>query len=187
MKPIKIGNLEVFVDEEIKLWDCSIYLSEYLFDLNITKSKVLELGCGTALPSILLSKLGNEIIVTDLKEYQKIIEKEMEYNLVKNYKFIPHIWGVFDSEFLYGIESLDLVIASDVFYDKIYIDDLFSTITYLLNEFNCKMIFSHYERIEKNYENYLNKWNLDLKLLSSKNPFFIFELSIRSNIKIEEK
>ena len=50
------------------LWEAGIGLSQHIQNLDLKNKRVLEIGCGLALPSFLVSKKGGDIIATDFHE-----------------------------------------------------------------------------------------------------------------------
>ena len=98
------------------LWESSEGLSIYLNDNPqlIIKKKVLELGCGLGLPSLVASSLGGDVLATDfhptVEEY--FLRNCRHSNLKVDYKRLN--WR----ENLSSIGQFDVVIGSDVLYES---------------------------------------------------------------------
>eukprot|EP01080_Neovahlkampfia_damariscottae_P003471 gene3471-6120_t len=114
------------------IWPCSINLSNYLWKergkLFSETSIVYEIGCGTALPGLLLCKLGiKKMILSDLWNDEndlifKNLKKEIELNKLTNVELLKLKWNLNsisleDFNFIKN-NPPNLIIGSDCFYDK---------------------------------------------------------------------
>jgi predicted nicotinamide N-methyase len=90
-------------------------LANLMADYNIEGLRILELGCGLALSSLLLNQRGADITATD---YHPEAEGYLEFNVGLNKgEAIPFIrtgWEDPDS----GLGTFDLIIGSDVLYES---------------------------------------------------------------------
>jgi predicted nicotinamide N-methyase len=101
------------------LWDSSKVLAHFMFDYEIEGKRILEVGCGMALSSLILNERKADITATD---YHPEVEKFLLQNILLNQgKDIPYIrtgWADNDS----GLGKFDLIIGSDILYERDHID-----------------------------------------------------------------
>ena len=95
------------------LWDSAVILAELMMQIDIVGKRILEVGCGLGLGSLVLSSRGADVTCTD-------IHPEVRPNLEVNTKLnggkpIPYFDGNWQDE---NIETrlFDLVIGSDLLY-----------------------------------------------------------------------
>lgn len=90
---------------------------------------------GTALPGILASKCGANVILSDsatLTKSLQHIKRNCEVNgVISQVKIIGITWGLFLSS-LFSLGTLDLIIGSDCFYDPTVFEDIVVTVAFLL-------------------------------------------------------
>lgn len=107
------------------LWPAGRVLAELTIDLRDCLSKetsVLELGCGLALPALLLAKQGLRPTAMDIHpDVPVFLEHNCRQNGVELLPFILADWSKWE-----GPERWDLVLASDVLYDKVQPETLLS-------------------------------------------------------------
>lgn len=103
----------------------------------------VELGAGTGLSSILLSKLGYDAIVTDTRSSQELLQHNVEKNIAKGDQIRVGVldWRVdtetqirkiFEQKELDEV-TIDLVIATDTLYAKEMVLPFFQTFRHLLS------------------------------------------------------
>jgi predicted nicotinamide N-methyase len=109
-----------FIDERIpywaELWSSALALSRYLVTsgIDFQDRKVLEIGAGLGLPSIVAAKLGAEVTVSDyLPEALEFSKRNFERNGISNVKFEILDWREPNIDF-----SADILLAADVAYEK---------------------------------------------------------------------
>lgn len=119
-------NHEDVQDERIpywaELWPAAIGLSKYLVEYDIInkQSKVIEMGCGLGLPSIIAGKLGAEVTLTDyLADALLFAKQNWELNNHVNARFEILDWRIPNPAF-----AADLVLASDITYEKRFFEFL---------------------------------------------------------------
>lgn len=108
-----------FQDERIpywaELWPSALALSQYLVasKINFEGKKILEIGAGLGLPSIVAAKLGASVCVSDyLSEAVNFSSKNFEKNNLKaDFQILD--WRTPDKSF-----AADIVLAADVAYEK---------------------------------------------------------------------
>ena len=146
------------------LWDCSYVLTKVLIDL-LNKEyadnkdiRMLELGAGTALPSIIARKLGyNKIVITDLKAFVPFIEEILKINniTVNDNTIVSSMnWQSSDDITKLKItnETFDIIIGSDILYLDEYFDDLIHLFRELSNKNTIIIISFKVRLIEVNNE-----------------------------------
>jgi predicted nicotinamide N-methyase len=112
------------------LWPSAVALSEYLAERNVIQqgTKVLELGCGLGLPGILAGQFGGDVVFTDyIQDALDLAKRNWELNSAKQAVFKQMDWRDPDSE----IEA-DIILASDIAYERKSFNDLISAFRILL-------------------------------------------------------
>jgi predicted nicotinamide N-methyase len=117
---------EDFKDERIpywaELWASALALSQYLVTskLDFQGKKVLEIGAGLGLPSIVAAKLGAAVCVTDyLPEAVDFSRQNFQRNNLSNAKFEVLDWRNPNENF-----AAEIVLAADVAYENRMFDYL---------------------------------------------------------------
>lgn len=99
-----------------ELWPSALALSHYISEMDYqwAGQKVLEIGAGLALPSIVTAKLGAEVTISDyLQEAIDFSKKNLDRNKISNAKFIQLDWRNPNPSL-----AADVLIAADVAYEK---------------------------------------------------------------------
>lgn len=114
------------LDERIpywaELWPAAIALSEHLVKYNVipTGTSVTEIGCGLGLTGIIAGKLGATITLTDyLDEALAFAKRNWALNHKSEAQFIQMDWRKPNPAL-----AADVVLASDVCYEKRFLQDL---------------------------------------------------------------
>lgn len=98
------------------IWPSSQVLANYLFDSDTSSKRILEIGCGIGLSSLLLNHLDNNITATDYHpEVQSYLLKNTQLN---NDKTIPFYRLNWEDEALKSLGKFDLIIGSDLLYEQ---------------------------------------------------------------------
>ena len=151
-------------------WDGSYFISKYLlsdlFPKNSKIKTILELGAGTALPSLVsLVKNNYTVVTTDIPKLIPMINEIFDLNkknFDKNAKFIVTDLSWEKKDDINKIKKLmdnkpfDVIIGSEL----IYLDDLFDDLINVLREFsdeNTFIILSYKIRLPSMIENFLDK------------------------------
>ena len=115
----------------------------------------MQLGAGTSLPSIIAAKIGARVIASDKfnDRSRKLCLKNITCNNVpvidldsrvdeasiSNQALLPEprtvairsiLWGDFQT--LFQLPSIDVILASDCFYDEKYFEDVIATVSFLM-------------------------------------------------------
>jgi len=150
------------------IWPSAPVLAWYLWlnKHNYLNKTILELGAGTALPGILLAKIGCNVILSDSVTSPICVNNCREAvklnNLENNVEVIPLSWGMITTKLLALKNKLDFVIGSDLFFDPEVFEKLVFTIKWLLsNNPGCQFICTVQERsADWSVELLLKKYNL---------------------------
>lgn len=141
--------------------------------------RILEIGCGTALPGILAAKLGANVILSDscmLPESLKHTKRCCSANQLEPGKDIDVIgltWGILLKS-VFDIGPLDYIIAADCFYDPSVFEDILVTVSFLLNAASSssaptKFLLTYQDRSSDwSIDHLLKKWNLRCSNVSLK-------------------
>ncbi|CAL1542226.1 unnamed protein product [Lymnaea stagnalis] len=162
---VKIPEL-TDADYGLYIWPCAPVLAQYIWLRKgfITGKKVLEIGAGTALPGIVAAKCGAKVILSDSTNYPlclDICHKSAELNDVTEISVVGITWGQVTSV-LVNLPKLDIVLASDCFYDSKDFEDVVMTLSYVLHRNpNAEVWCTYQERSsERSIEHLLDKWEL---------------------------
>lgn len=139
--------------------------------------RILEIGCGTALPGILAAKFGAKVILSDsctLPNALKHVHRCCTTNNLEPGRDIDVIgltWGILLKS-VFDIGPIDYIIASDCFYDPTVFEDILVTVSFLLNTATCdttpvKFLFTYQNRSSDwSIEHLLQKWHLKCSKVS---------------------
>jgi len=138
--------VEVIIPEQLAasyglyIWPSSPVLAWYLWlhQNEFPKpARVLELGAGTALPGLLLAKLGHRVTLSDSLLFPHCLENCREAarnnNLEKEVQVIGLSWGMVTTGLLKLRDKLDYIIGSDLFFDPNVFEPLIVTVKWLLD------------------------------------------------------
>lgn len=169
-------NFTISIIENMKeeyglfVWPCSIILAEYVWQQRsrFSGATVVELGAGTSLPGLVAAKVGADVTLTDQSDKLQVLEN-MKRECILNRldcKVVGMTWGVWDE----SIFSLcpNFILGADVLYDASAFDDLFATVTYLLQNSPGSFFITTYHSRSGHHliEFLMAKWGLKcVKLL----------------------
>lgn len=154
-------------------WPSAPLLAWYLWTQrrHLQGLRILELGCGTGLPGILAAKCGAYVTLTDsvaLPRSLTHLSDCCEANgLVpgRDVQLVGLGWGLFLSE-VHTLGPVDLLLASDCFYEPTQFEDVLATVAYLLDGTQAKLLCAYQERSSDwSIESLLKKWGLKGSLL----------------------
>lgn len=100
------------------IWPAGRTLTQWIHDKGINflgGKRILEIGCGLAVPSLLAAKMGAGVTVSDLHtEVPKFLAKNLELNRLSGIDFKAIDWRHHD--IVRG--AFDIIIGSDLVYEK---------------------------------------------------------------------
>lgn len=97
------------------VWASSEVLAHHMLDYKVAGKRILEVGCGIALTSLLLNSRLADITATDYHpEVEQFLLKNIQLNNGKVIPFVRTGWDDKDS----GLGVFDLVIGSDLLYER---------------------------------------------------------------------
>ncbi|SLM31816.1 putative 3-demethylubiquinone-9 3-methyltransferase [Desulfamplus magnetovallimortis] len=100
------------------VWDSGLVLSHFVFDFNVDGKRILEVGCGIGLASLLLNYRLADVTATDYHpEAESFLLENIKLNNGKNIPFIRTGWE--DKESTLG--KFDLIIGSDLLYERSHV------------------------------------------------------------------
>ena len=101
------------------IWPSSLVLAQHMSNYDIGTKRVLEIGCGTALTSLLLNKKNIDITATDHHpEAKNFLNRNTRLNGDKEISFERTGWG--DNDDTLG--RFDLIIGSDLLYEDEHVE-----------------------------------------------------------------
>ncbi|KAG5245497.1 hypothetical protein OIU76_002380 [Salix suchowensis] len=146
------------------VWPCSVILAEYVWQqrLQFSGVSVLELGAGTCLPGLVAAKLGLDVTLTDDSNKLEVLEnmrRVCDLNQL-NCKVLGLTWGAWD-ESIFTLKP-KLILGADVLYDASAFDDLFATVTFLLQNSPGSVFITTYHNRSGHHliEFLMLKWGL---------------------------
>lgn len=118
------------------VWDSSKVLANFMFEYEIEDKKILEIGCGIALSSLMLNQKNADITATDYHpEAEGFLLENTMLNKGKNIPFFRTGW--IDADI--GLGTFDVVIGSDLLYEAEHID-LLSNFIHQRTQPTCEVI-----------------------------------------------
>ena len=97
------------------LWPSARALVMELLNWDLKDKKVLELGCGLALPSMVASKMGSYVTAIDHNPSTwDLLKLNVPQNDILNFDFIEIDWNRFPEKVL---GEFDIIIGSDIIYN----------------------------------------------------------------------
>lgn len=128
------------------IWPSSLVLANYLLNYDAGSKRILEIGCGMALSSLLLNKQHKDITATDYHpEAEIFLNRNTELNGDRIIPFERTGWAD-NSD---GLGRFDLIIGSDLLYEDAHIKSLSSFIREHSNP-ECEVIIVDPGRGRKN-------------------------------------
>ncbi|XP_069059243.1 protein-lysine methyltransferase METTL21C [Pleurodeles waltl] len=165
------AGYEIKIQESIDsfgalVWPAAMALCQYLEDkreeLDFKDKKILEIGSGTGLVSIVASMLGASVTATDMPD----MLGNLQFNLLRNTRnktvHTPQVrelvWGS-DVEWTFPRDTClyDYILASDVVYYHKFLDELLSTMEYFCQP-GTVLIWANKFRLNTDFE-FLEKFN----------------------------
>lgn len=96
------------------VWPAGVFLAETMSRFPCEGKRILEIGCGLALSSLVLHRGGADVTSTDLHPLaETFLEENVALNDLTPLPFYPGSWEETDLE----LEKFDLIIGSDLLYE----------------------------------------------------------------------
>ncbi|RBQ29199.1 class I SAM-dependent methyltransferase [Aliarcobacter vitoriensis] len=119
------------------VWPSAEVLANYIQDYDFKNKRILEVGCGIGLSSLILNKLHADITATDYHpEAENFLDVNTGLNNDEEIPFVRVDWNKIYSE---KLGKFDLIIGSDLLYERGHVELLSSFINAHANS-NCKVI-----------------------------------------------
>ncbi|KAG9146044.1 hypothetical protein Leryth_016599 [Lithospermum erythrorhizon] len=157
-------------DYGLFVWPCSVILAEYVWQQRsrFSGANVLELGAGTSLPGLVAAKVGATVTLTDDCNRTEVLanmRRQCDLNNL-NCKVQGLTWGVWDAP-IFDLHP-NIILGADVLYDTTAFDDLFATVTFLLQSYPGSVFITTYHNRSGHrlIEFLMVKWGLNcMKLI----------------------
>lgn len=174
------GNDEIddLIPYWTELWPSAIGLSKFIIDHNdlITDKKVIEIGCGLGLPSIVAASYSSNILATDLLNDAIIFaSKNAKINKLDsriNFKLLD--WRNPDAA-----QKYEIVLASDVAYEQRFFEDLPGALFHLMTDDGVAILSEPGRKFTEPFIDMLNK-----KFHVSNHKYLIEWRSVKNEIGI---
>ncbi len=128
------------------VWPSSIVLANYMLNYQTDDKRILEIGCGMALSSLLLNEQQADITATDYHpEVELFLNRNTELNNGKAISFERVDWADDNS----NLGNFDLIIGSDLLYEDQHIQLLADFIDNHANA-DCEVVLVDPDRGRKN-------------------------------------
>lgn len=118
------------------IWDSSKVLANFMFEYEINDKRILEVGCGIALTSLMLNQRNADITSTDYHpEVGRFLSKNVKLNKGRKIPFIRTGWADEES----NLGKFDVIIGSDLLYESEHVD-LLSEFIHQHTQTKCEII-----------------------------------------------
>ena len=103
------------------VWESSQILAQKMLEFDIEGKRILEMGCGMALSSLLLNSRNADITATDYHpEVANFLSDNVNLNHGKHIPFLRTSWLNEDD----GLGEFDLLIGADLLYERQHVKQL---------------------------------------------------------------
>ncbi|XP_028110940.1 methyltransferase-like protein 23 isoform X2 [Camellia sinensis] len=159
------------------VWPCSVVLAEYVWQqrsrfsgvsvievcvISTSKFHILQLGAGTSLPGLVAAKVGSDVTLTDDSNRPEVLANMKSVSDLNNLncKVMGLTWGMWDAT-IFSIHQ-NVILGADVLYDTSGFDDLFATVTFLLQNSPGSVFITTYHNRSGHHliEFLMAKWGL---------------------------
>ncbi|OMJ95709.1 hypothetical protein SteCoe_772 [Stentor coeruleus] len=150
------------------LWDSSYVLTKFINELPLENKTILELGAGTALPSILAAYKGARIYTTDIKQALNLTNRNISLNesIFKGSVNVRELdWSVEEHRRFLDEIYFDYVFLSDLFNLPDLAKDLKETLKRSVKE-NTIIVACYKYRIPEIVEPFLEFFTSDYHLVN---------------------
>ncbi len=119
------------------IWPSSEVLANFIYDYDFKNKRILEVGCGIGLSSLILNHLNADITATDYHpEAENFLDINTQLNKDSEIPFVRTSWS---DEFIENLGKFDIIIGSDLLYERDHSELLSQFINAHANS-NCKVI-----------------------------------------------
>jgi predicted nicotinamide N-methyase len=102
-----------------QVWPSAQVLALAMHHQDVAGKRVLEIGAGLALASVVLHRRGADVTVTDWHPLtETFLRANLKANGLSNLPYWPGNWALDDAEGASGMGRFDLIIGSDVLYER---------------------------------------------------------------------
>ena len=108
-----------------QLWPAGRLLAQAMLHTDITGKRILELGCGIGLASLVLQRRGADVVASDV---HPLADAFLAYNAALNELPAVHYRHMRWDEPLATLGAFDMIIASDVLYERDHAEMLASVV-----------------------------------------------------------
>ncbi|KAI3461790.1 hypothetical protein Pfo_018453 [Paulownia fortunei] len=146
------------------VWPSSIILAEYVWQQKsrFSGANVVELGAGTSLPGLVAAKVGADVTLTDDANRSEVLDNMRRVCNINDLKcrVLGLTWGIWDAP-VFSLHP-NVILGADVLYYTSAFDDLFATVTFLLQKCpNSVFITTYHNRSGHHLIEFLmEKWCL---------------------------
>ncbi|PIM99678.1 putative N2,N2-dimethylguanosine tRNA methyltransferase [Handroanthus impetiginosus] len=162
---VSIGIIENMKEEYgLFVWPSSIILAEYVWQQKsrFLGANVVELGAGTSLPGLVAAKVGADVTLSDDLNRSEVLDNMRRVCKINDLKcqVLGLTWGVWDAP-VFDLYP-NIILGADVLYDTSAFDDLFATVTFLLQKRPDSVFITTYHNRSGHHliEFLMEKWGL---------------------------
>ncbi|XP_057500063.1 uncharacterized protein LOC130784248 isoform X3 [Actinidia eriantha] len=123
---------------------------------------IIELGAGTSLPGLVAAKVGSDVTLTDDSNRPEVLANMRRVSELNNLncEVMGLTWGMWDAD-IFSIHP-KIILGADVLYDTCAFDDLFATVTFLLQNSPGSVFITTYHNRSGHHliEFLMAKWGL---------------------------
>jgi len=103
------------------LWPSGHILAEHMGTIEVGRRKVLELGCGLGLTSLMLHRAGEDVTASDIHPMaERFLDANLTLNALGPLPFHRGSWGAVDPT----LGRFGLIVGSDLLYERSQAGDL---------------------------------------------------------------
>lgn len=102
-----------------QLWPASHALATAIKRIDIKDRRFLELGCGLALPALVLKKRGAEVVASDRHPLsEQFLDYNASLNEVESPTYVDLPWAPTEEDPAPDIGRFDVIVGSDILYER---------------------------------------------------------------------
>ncbi|NWV01634.1 MET23 protein, partial [Upupa epops] len=158
------------------VWPSAVVLSQFVWAHRerLLGRRVLEVGAGLGLPTVLAARCGAKVVLSDSEELPQCLQNGRRSCALNRLSRVPVVgltWGRVSPELL-SLQPVDIILGSDVFFDPKDFEDILTMIYFLLERNPHAEFWTTYQvrSADWSIEALLYKW----KLKSTNIPLHLF-------------